>query len=52
MSLITLDNSPITRTTVAGKIFAELLSKKILSMEAITQGYIHLLQIMLHDHFC
>lgn len=38
MSLITLDNSPITRTTVAGKIFAELLSKKILSMEAITQG--------------
>ncbi|KAL5235291.1 hypothetical protein ACI65C_002701 [Semiaphis heraclei] len=38
MSLITLDSSPITRTTVAGKIFAELLSKKILSMEAITRG--------------
>ncbi|XP_025201815.1 eukaryotic translation initiation factor 4 gamma 3-like isoform X2 [Melanaphis sacchari] len=38
MSLITLDNSPITRTTVAGKIFAELLSKKILSMEAVTHG--------------
>ncbi|XP_016661051.1 uncharacterized protein LOC100160940 isoform X2 [Acyrthosiphon pisum] len=38
MSLITLDNSPITRTTVAGKIFAELLSKKILSMDAITRG--------------
>ncbi|CAH1732031.1 unnamed protein product [Aphis gossypii] len=38
MSLITLDNNPITQTTVAGKIFAELLSKNILSMEAITQG--------------
>ncbi|KAF0749869.1 eukaryotic translation initiation factor 4 gamma 3-like isoform X3, partial [Aphis craccivora] len=38
MSLITLDNSPITRTTIAGNIFAELLSKNILSMEAITQG--------------
>ncbi|XP_008179446.1 eukaryotic translation initiation factor 4 gamma 3 isoform X2 [Acyrthosiphon pisum] len=38
MSLITLDSSPITRTTVAGKIFAELLSKKILSMDAITRG--------------
>ncbi|XP_022171727.1 eukaryotic translation initiation factor 4 gamma 3-like isoform X2 [Myzus persicae] len=37
-SLITLDSSPITRTTVAGKIFAELLSKKILSMEAINRG--------------
>ncbi|XP_029346394.1 uncharacterized protein LOC100574055 isoform X2 [Acyrthosiphon pisum] len=37
MSLIILD-CPITRTTVAGTIFAELLSKKILSMEAITQG--------------
>jgi len=38
MSLVTLDNNPITRTTVAGKIFAELLSKNILSMEAITKG--------------
>ncbi|KAL5235219.1 hypothetical protein ACI65C_002629 [Semiaphis heraclei] len=38
MSFITLDCSPITRTTVVGKIFAELLSKKILSMEAITRG--------------
>ncbi|XP_060872395.1 eukaryotic translation initiation factor 4 gamma 3-like [Metopolophium dirhodum] len=38
MSLITLDSSPITRTTVTGKIFAELLSKKILSMDAITRG--------------
>ncbi|XP_060846853.1 uncharacterized protein LOC132926503 isoform X2 [Rhopalosiphum padi] len=38
MSLVTLDNNPITRTTVAGKIFAELLSKNILSIEAITQG--------------
>ncbi|XP_060873665.1 uncharacterized protein LOC132947405 isoform X2 [Metopolophium dirhodum] len=38
MSLIILD-CPITRTTVAGTIFAELLSKKILSMEAITQGF-------------
>ncbi|XP_026818902.1 uncharacterized protein LOC113557529 isoform X2 [Rhopalosiphum maidis] len=38
MSLITLDNNPITRTTVVGKMFAELLSKNILSMEAITQG--------------
>ncbi|XP_022163596.1 uncharacterized protein LOC111029064 [Myzus persicae] len=37
MSLITLD-CPITKTTVAGKIFAELLSKKILSMPAITLG--------------
>ncbi|KAL5233906.1 hypothetical protein ACI65C_001347 [Semiaphis heraclei] len=37
MLLITLD-CPITRTTVAGKIFAELLSKNILSMIAITQG--------------
>ncbi|XP_060844791.1 uncharacterized protein LOC132924468 isoform X2 [Rhopalosiphum padi] len=38
MTLITLDNNPITQTTVAGKMFAELLSKNILSMEAITQG--------------
>ncbi|XP_060846639.1 uncharacterized protein LOC132926310 [Rhopalosiphum padi] len=38
MTLITLDNNPITRTTVAGKMFAELLSRNILSMEAITQG--------------
>ncbi|XP_016657227.2 LOW QUALITY PROTEIN: uncharacterized protein LOC100573442 [Acyrthosiphon pisum] len=39
ISLITLDrSSPITLTTVAGNIFAELLSKKILSMEAITRG--------------
>ncbi|KAL5233967.1 hypothetical protein ACI65C_001377 [Semiaphis heraclei] len=37
MLLITLD-CPITRTTVAGKIFAELLSKNILSIIAITQG--------------
>jgi len=37
MSLITLD-SPISQTTVAGKIFAELLSKKVLSMAAITEG--------------
>ncbi|CAI6363771.1 unnamed protein product [Macrosiphum euphorbiae] len=38
MSIITLDSSPITRTLVAGNIFAELLSKKILSMDAITRG--------------
>eukprot|EP00102_Acyrthosiphon_pisum_P024849 XP_016662059.1 PREDICTED: eukaryotic translation initiation factor 4 gamma 3-like isoform X2 [Acyrthosiphon pisum] len=38
MSLITLDNNPVIQTTVVGKIFAELLSKKILSMVAITQG--------------
>ncbi|CAI6369891.1 unnamed protein product [Macrosiphum euphorbiae] len=38
MTLITLDSCPNTRTTVAGNIFAELLSKKILSMEAITRG--------------
>ncbi|XP_016662697.2 eukaryotic translation initiation factor 4 gamma isoform X2 [Acyrthosiphon pisum] len=38
ISLITLDSSPITRTTIAGKIFAKLLSKKILSMVAITRG--------------
>jgi len=38
VSLITLDSSPIIRTVVAGKMFAELLSKKILSMEAITRG--------------
>jgi len=37
MALITLD-CHITRTAVAGIIFAELLSKKILSMAAITQG--------------
>jgi len=37
MLLLTLD-CPISRTTVAGKIFAELLSKKILSIIAITQG--------------
>eukprot|EP00102_Acyrthosiphon_pisum_P015172 XP_008185608.2 PREDICTED: LOW QUALITY PROTEIN: uncharacterized protein LOC103310131 [Acyrthosiphon pisum] len=37
MSLITLDN-PISRATVAGKIFAELLTKKILPMTAINQG--------------
>jgi len=37
MLLIILD-CPITQTTVAGTIFAELLSKKILSMVAITQG--------------
>ncbi|XP_060858189.1 uncharacterized protein LOC132935607 [Metopolophium dirhodum] len=39
LALITLDNSPITQTTVAGNIFAELLSKKILSMEAVTRGF-------------
>ncbi|XP_060860797.1 eukaryotic translation initiation factor 4 gamma 3-like [Metopolophium dirhodum] len=38
MSLITLDSNPITLTTVAGNIFAALLSKQILSVEAITQG--------------
>jgi len=38
MSLITLDSNPITLTTVAGNIFAELLSKQILSVEAITKG--------------
>ncbi|XP_060844929.1 uncharacterized protein LOC132924566 [Rhopalosiphum padi] len=38
MLLVTLDNNPIIRTTVAGKIFAELLYKNILSMEAITKG--------------
>eukprot|EP00102_Acyrthosiphon_pisum_P026294 XP_016663504.1 PREDICTED: uncharacterized protein LOC100575412 isoform X2 [Acyrthosiphon pisum] len=37
MSLITLD-SPIAQASVAGNIFAELLSKNILSMTAITQG--------------
>jgi len=38
MSLITLDNNPVIQTTVVGNIFAELLSKKILSMVAITRG--------------
>jgi len=38
MSLITLDSNPNTRTTVVGKMFAELLSKKILSMAAINKG--------------
>jgi len=38
MVLITLGSSPITQTTVAGNIFAELLSKKILSMKAVTRG--------------
>ncbi|XP_029341561.1 eukaryotic translation initiation factor 4 gamma 3-like [Acyrthosiphon pisum] len=38
MSLITLDTNPITLTTVAGNIFAELLSKQLISVEAITQG--------------
>jgi len=38
MALITLDNNPVIETTVVGKMFAELLSKKILSMVAITQG--------------
>jgi len=36
MSFITLKNISITQSTVAGKIFAELLFKKILSMDAIT----------------
>jgi len=38
LSLITLDSNPVIQTTVVGKIFAELLSKKILSMGTITQG--------------
>jgi len=38
MSLVTFDSSPIIRTIVAGKIFGELLSKKILSIEIITRG--------------
>ncbi|XP_025411781.1 eukaryotic translation initiation factor 4 gamma 3-like isoform X3 [Sipha flava] len=38
MVLITLESNPNSRTTIAGKIFAELLSKKILSMAVITQG--------------
>ncbi|XP_060858112.1 uncharacterized protein LOC132935536 [Metopolophium dirhodum] len=38
MSLITLDSNPTNRTTVVGKIFAKLLSKRILSKEAITRG--------------
>jgi translation initiation factor 4G len=42
MVLITLESNPNSRTTIAGKIFAELLSKKILSMAVITQGYIKL----------
>ncbi|XP_029341597.1 uncharacterized protein LOC100570805 [Acyrthosiphon pisum] len=37
MSLITLD-SPIDQASVAGNIFAELLSKNILSITTITQG--------------
>jgi len=38
MSLITLDSNQITQTTLAGKIFAELLSKSIISMVSITRG--------------
>lgn len=38
MCLITLDSKPNSRTE-AGRIFAELLSKNVLSMAAITQGY-------------
>ncbi|KAL4089885.1 hypothetical protein QTP88_024825 [Uroleucon formosanum] len=37
MSLTALDNSPMAQT-VTGKMFAELLSKKIISMDAITRG--------------
>lgn len=37
MSLIALDSKPNTRT-VAGKMFVELLSKKVLTMTAITKG--------------
>jgi len=38
MSLISFDSNPNSRTE-AGRIFAELLSKKVLSMTALTQGY-------------
>ncbi|XP_022165615.1 eukaryotic translation initiation factor 4 gamma-like isoform X2 [Myzus persicae] len=38
LSVITSDINPITRTTLAGTILAELLSKKILSMKVITLG--------------
>lgn len=37
MSLITLDSTPNSRTE-AGRLFSELLSKKVISMSAITQG--------------
>lgn len=37
MSLISFDSNPNSRTE-AGRIFAELLSKKVLSMTALTQG--------------
>lgn len=37
MLLCTLDSKPNSRTE-AGKILAELLTKKVISMEAITHG--------------
>lgn len=38
MTLLTMDSKSNSRTEV-GKIFAELLSKKVISMDAFTRGY-------------
>lgn len=38
MSLISFDSNP-NSPTEAGRMFAELLSKNVLSMAAVTQGY-------------